>query len=409
MSSHGIVNFLQIHPLFGVGVMLLGGYMLGRLAGSIGLPEITGFIVTGLLMGGEVFGIVGDTAADDLAVITEVALALIAFTIGSELRFQKLKRMGKSVGWITVSQLALTFALVALTLSFTSLSWPVALLLAAVACTTSPAAIVHVVQSTRARGRFVDRLFATVALGDALAIAVFGIVLALVPMMLGGDVAPSGLLWNAISELSVSIVLGAVIGAILSISTRRLHHSGEILIITLGFVFISTAMAVAANLSPLLINIVAGATVANLSKEHIRVFRSLEPLTPPVYALFFVIAGTKLRPSVLVMPETLLLGGLFIAARAAGKYFGAAAGATLGGADAPTRRWLGISLFAHAGVALGLVLLLQAAPQLEMMPPLPQEVVQTAVNVVLMSVFINEITGPIFASIAVRRTLRLED
>ncbi|MFW6368833.1 MAG: cation:proton antiporter [Spirochaetota bacterium] len=408
-TGDGIVNFLQVHPLFGIGVMLLGGYFLGRIAGIMRLPEITGFILTGLLMGGEVFAIVGDNAADDLAVITEVALGLIAFTLGSELRSGKLKRMGKSVTWITIGQLGLSFALVSITLSFTSLPWPIALLLGPVAMSTSPAAIVHIVQSTRARGRFVDHLFGTVALGDAVAIALFGLLLALTPTMLGGDANALTLLTEAVNDLSVSVVLGAVIGTLLSVTTRRQNHTGELFIITLGFVFLSTAMAVASGLSPLLINMVAGATLANLSSANTRVFRSLEPMTPPVYALFFVIAGTKLKPSILLQPETLILGGLFILARALGKYAGAGIGATLSGADIPTRRWLGLSLFAHAGVALGLILLMQAAPELDMIPQFPPELVETTANIVLMSVFVNEIVGPVVATFAVRRACQLED
>lgn len=389
--------------------MLLGGYFLGRIAGLVGLPEITGFILTGLLMGGEVFAIVGDTASDDLAVITEVALGLIAFTLGSELRSNKLKRMGKSVTWITVGQLGLSFVFVVIALSVTWLPWPIALLLGPIAMSTSPAAVVHVVQATRARGRFVDHLFGTVALGDAISIALFGLLLALTPTMLGGNVNPLELLTEAINDLSVSIVLGAVIGALLSVTTRRQNHTSELFIITLGFVFLSTAMAVASGLSPLLINMVAGATLANLSPSSTRVFRSLEPMTPPVYALFFVIAGTKLKPSILLQPETLILGGLFIVARALGKYVGAGLGATISGTDIPTRRWLGLSLFAHAGVALGLVLLMQAAPELDMIPRFPPELVQTTANIVLMSVFVNEITGPVLATIAVRRACKLED
>lgn len=408
-TDGGFVNFLQIHPLFGIGVMLLGGYLLGRIAGAVGLPEITGFILTGLLMGGEVLAIVGDTAADDLAVITEVALGIIAFTIGSELRSTKLKRMGTSVAWITAGQLVFTFAVVSVTLSFTSFSLPFALLLGIIACTTSPAAIVAVVQSTRARGRFVDELFGTVALTDAIAIAWFGIMLAVTPALLGGTVDTIALIGEAVSDLSVSIVFGVVVGVLLFLATRRQYRSGEVLIITLGFVFLSTAIAVAAHLSPLLVNIVAGATLANLSSANLRVFRSIEPITPPVYALFFVIAGTKLRPTLLIEPTTLILGVLFIASRAIGKYVGAALGSTIGGSDGLTRRWLGVSLYAHAGVALGLVLALQAAPELDMIPRLPVDLVSTTVNVVLMSVLVNEITGPIFATMAVRRVNQMED
>lgn len=409
IENAGLVNFLQVHPLFGIGAMMLGGYFLGRVAAMVNLPEITGFLLAGLIMGGEGLAVVGDSASDDLAVITEVALGVITFTLGSELRWAKLRRMGSAVSWITAGQLVLTFALVSLGLSYTRIPWPFALLLGAIACTTSPAAIVHVVHSTRARGPFVDRLFGTVALGDAIAIAVFSLLLALTPTMLGGYSEPLQLLSGAVSDLSVSLVFAVLVGLAVFLATRHQTHSGELLIITMSFVFLSTAIATAASLSPLLVNMVAGATFANLTGANSRVFRSLEPITPPIYALFFVIAGTKLAPSILLQSETLALGGLFIVARAIGKLGGAALGATIAGQDAGTKRWMGISLFAHAGVALGLILLIEAAPELEMIPQIPIELVGLSTNIVLMSVLINEVSGPIFATLAVRRVSQLEE
>ena len=404
-----LIDFLVVHPLLGIAVMLLGGYVLGRLAGALHLPEITGFVLAGLIMGGDVLGIVGDNAANELVVITEVALGIIAFTIGSELRAPKLRRMGETVGWITASQFVLTLALVTAALTATSMAWPIAALLGVIATTTSPAAVVHVVQETRARGRFVDTLFGTVALGDALSIAMFGIFLALTPALLGGEIAIAGLLMDAISELSVSVVFGVFVGTFIFLTTRRQSNSGEILILTLGFLFLSTAGSVAAGLSPLLTNMVAGATLANLSSANVRIFRSLEPLTPPVYALFFVLAGTKLSPAILGQTETLVFGGLFIAARAIGKIAGSALGATAAGQPPALRRWLGLGLMPHAGVALGLVLLLQAAPAFELIPDFQPETITTLVNIILMSVFVNEITGPVFAVFAIRRANQLED
>ncbi|MFP4644539.1 MAG: cation:proton antiporter, partial [Spirochaetales bacterium] len=112
IENAGLVNFLQVHPLFGIGAMMLGGYFLGRVAAMVNLPEITGFLLAGLIMGGEGLAVVGDSASDDLAVITEVALGVITFTLGSELRWAKLRRMGSAVSWITAGQLVLTFALV---------------------------------------------------------------------------------------------------------------------------------------------------------------------------------------------------------------------------------------------------------------------------------------------------------
>ncbi len=408
-GNAGFINFLSIHPLLGIGVMLLFGYALARLVQRIGLPEITGFILAGLIMGGGGFAIVGETAADDLAVITEIALGIIALTIGGELRVAKLKRIYHSVAWITAGQFALTFVLVAVFLTLASVPLPFVLLLGAVATSTSPAAVVSVVRSTRARGSFVDQLFGTVALGDAVTIAVFGVVLAMLPVIIGAQAAVAELVFDSISDLSVSIVLGVLLGFLIYFTTRSEQNPGEVLILTLGFLFLSTAMAVSFGLSPLLMNMAAGAALVNFSASGGRVMRALEPLTPPIYALFFVIAGTKLNPAILFSAEVLLLGSLFIVGRWLGKYFGSFGGAVLAGSEPGVRNWLGMGLFAQAGVALGLVLLLEAAPELHHIPALPPGIVRTAINVVLMSVFVNEISGPPIAKYAIARALKLEE
>jgi Kef-type K+ transport system membrane component KefB len=409
VNDDRFIAFLRAHPLFAVGLMLLAGYMLARAAGAIRLPEITGFILAGLAMGTGGLAILGKGASEELAVVTEVALGIIALTIGGELRLAKLKRVYRAVGWITAGQFVLTFAGVSVVLILLSFPPPFALLLGAVATTTSPAAVIAIVQSMRVRGKFVDHLHGTVALGDAASIAVFGIILAMVPVMLGTASSADGLIWRAIGDLAISVVLGAVIGFLVFVTTRRQPNPGEVMILTLGFLFLSTALAVSLGFSPLLMNMAAGAAIANLSAGSTRIFRTLEPLTPPVYALFFVIAGTKLNPTLLFSPDVLVLGGAFVAARWVGKYFGSYIGAALGGSEPGIRRWIGAGLFAQAGVALGLMLLLQAAAELDQIPGLSLEVVRTATNVVLLSIFVNEITGPPIAKVAITRALELEE
>ena len=180
------------------------------------------------------------------------------------------------------------------------------------------------------------------------------------------------------------------------------------MILTLGFLFLSTTTALLFDFSPLLVNMAAGAALTNMSPRSSRIFRTLEPFTPPVYAIFFVIAGTKLNPSLLFGPEILLFGLVFVVARWIGKYSGAYFGSRLTGASPAIRRYLGLGLFAQAGIALGLVVLLQTAPELHGLENLPAGVVETSINIVLFSVFVNEITGPPIAKFAIQRALTVE-
>ncbi len=403
-----LIDFLRIHPLFAIGSMLILGYVLARISETLGLPEITGFIVAGLIMGSGGLAVLGSNASEDLSVITEVALGLIALTIGGELRLSKLRRVLGSVAWITVGQFVLPFLLVSSTLIFLQTSTPFALLLGVVATTTSPAAIVAVVQSTRARGTIIDSLYGTVALGDALSVAAFGIVLSLAPSLLGASASATQLMTTALLDVGMSLVIGGAFGFFIYVSTRSQNNSGEVMILSLGFLFLSTTTAIVLDFSPLLVNMAAGAALTNVSPRSSKVFRTLEPFTPPVYALFFVIAGTKLNPSLLFSADILLFGIFFVIARWAGKYSGAYIGSRLSGASPAIRRYLGLGLFAQAGIALGLVVLLQTATELHGLENIPAGAVETSINIVLFSVFVNEITGPPIAKFAIQRALTVE-
>ena len=402
------IQFLNTHPLFAIGIMLVLGYLFGHTAERVGLPEITGFLAAGLLMGPSVAAVISLQVATELLIITEIALGLICFTIGAELYLPKLRRVGRQVGWITVGQIGTTFLLVFGALWMIGVQPTFALLLAATAGTTSPAATVVIVRSLRARGVYVDYLFGTVALGDAAAIVLFSILLAVAGVSLGIHAAASAVavVFSVASNLALSLVLGIAGGVTIHTINRRQESSAEILIVTVGVVLLGTAVAAAFGLSPLLLNITCGAVVANIASRNSRVFRTIEPLTPPIYALFFVIAGTKLRPTLFLQPELLLGGGVYVIGRAIGKYAGAWAGAQINRVDPPIRRWIGVSLLPQAGIALGLVLMLQllgdgAGPEIE-------RAISTAVNVVLFAVFINEVLGPPLSRHATLKGNRME-
>jgi len=326
-------DLLSQHPLFTVGIMLVIGYIIGTLAEKVGLPEITGFILAGLIMGSTVTGIVPHHMEESLKVVTEVALGLIALTIGGEFYWVKLKRMGKEVVLITIVQIMLTFLVVSIGLFLFKMPLPFALLLGAIASATAPAATVAIVQSLRAHGVFIDYLYGVVALDDAGCVILFSIVFAIASGMLLGDttaaeaashaVANHGgaaVIGHALLEVLLSMITGLVSGIAVHFSTWKKKNTNEIMIITIGIVFLFTAMAVVFNLSPLMTNMAAGAVIINFSPRNHRIFRALEPFTPPLYALFFVIAGTELNPAVLMQKDILIFGLMYILLRAIGKY-----------------------------------------------------------------------------------------
>lgn len=420
-------ELLAQHAFFSLGILLLLGFIAGKLVNRIGLPEITGFIIAGLVVGEAFLGFVPRHMDEGLSLVTEVALGLIALTIGGEFYWVKLKRLGKAIVIVTVVQLFAAFLVVGVALILIGMPAPFALLLGAIASATAPAATVAIVQSLRAQGTFIDYLYGVVALDDAGAVILFGVVFAVAGSMLtdvgsaataaaaaisAGEAAHAAgqashgaftIVLHALAEVGLSVALGIATGAAIHLLAWRRSNQNEIIITTLGVLFLSTALAIVFRLSPLLTNMTAGALIINLSPDNHRVFRILRPLTPPIYALFFVIAGTELQPQVLMDPEILLYGGTYILARAVGKYGGVWAGSRIAGTTPLIRNYLGFCMLPQAGVAIGLVLLIEASPAMAALPAEFQPVISTMVNIILLSVFINELIGPPLSRFAIIR------
>ena len=187
--------------------------------------------------------------------------------------------------------------------------------------------------------------------------------------------------------------------------TRRKNGVNEILLITLGVIFIETALAIIGHLSPLMSNMAAGTVLINASPRNHRLFKNIEPLTPPIYALFFVIAGTELNPQVLFQRDILLVGVVFIIVRGVAKYLGVRTGAALSGQHGCIKTHLGLCMIPQAGVAIGLVLLIQASPMITGLTHLYEGVINQMVNIVLLSVFVNELIGPSLSRYAIQKAL----
>lgn len=386
--------------------MLLVGYLMGILSGKIGLPEITGFIVAGVVLGESLLGILPRQMGASMKVITEVALGLIALTIGSEFSLPKLRRTGRAIGGIVLVQLALVFGVTLPVMVVAGLDLPFAMIIAAIATASSPAVLVAIVQAMRVHGVFVDYLYGVIALLDAGTVILFGISFSLAAGMLGLTAAGAGpmvLLLSALGEVLFSVLTGIGMGLLIHWSVAHRYRNNEVLLIVLGIAFTVTAVAIVLHLSPLLINMTAGAVMINLSARHHRVFRIIEPLTPPLYALFFVLAGSELSLGLLGQPAVLVLGGAYLVARTVSKYASVYIGALLTGAPAQVRHYLGLCMFPQAGVSLGLVLFVQASPVAAAMTPEQFAVTGTLVNVILLSVFVNQIIGPPLATLALRR------
>ncbi len=391
-------NLLHGNLIFGIGALLLAGFVGGKLAARLRLPAISGFVVAGLVLGPSVLNVVPDHVVEALAPVPHIALGLIAITIGSEFRIAKLRQTGRNILIITTVQLLSAFAAVSAALRLFGAPLPMALLLGAIASATAPAATVAIASELRARGHMVSTLFGVVALDDAFCIMLFGFVMAAAAAMVGtAHGGPIGMILHPVREILASVAIGLAFGYVVHRLVLNRRRNNEIIVIVLGFVLITSGITISIHVSPLIANMMMGFALVNLSSKNSRVMRVLEPLTPPIYAAFFALAGTELNVRTLAASGA--MGLVYLLARALGKYGGAFIGSSLAHEGANTRNYLGLALLPQAGVAIGLILVLQDTVTFMHLPYMEQ-----MVNIVLASILVNEVIGPPFTKLALERS-----
>jgi len=402
-----IKDYFAHHIIFSAGLLLIMGYIFGQLSERIKLPAITGYIFAGILLGSSGLHLIHHENMEMLNILSEITLSFIAVIIGGEFSFFKLKIYGKKIIIITLAQMFLTFGLVSIGLILIGTPRYAAFLLGAISAATAPAATVVIVEKLKARGEFVDYLYGVVALDDAGTVILFSIAFALsISFVTGEDVNISISVLHALLEIVYSLSIGIIGGLIIHFSTRSKRNTNEIKIITVGILFLTTSISISLRLSPLISNMVVGMLLININKQNIRILKAIEPLAAPLYAIFFAIAGAELSLNIFKDTSVLFAGLLFIFLRAMGKYFGVYFSAAALKVNPKVRNYLGLGLLPQAGVAIGLVLFIQASPAIAGASAAVQSEVSKMINIVLMSVFFNELFGPPLAKIAILKSLK---
>jgi Kef-type K+ transport system membrane component KefB/nucleotide-binding universal stress UspA family protein len=390
--------------------LLMGvGLLAAKLAQLLRLPSVTGFICAGLLLGPSALNIIKQEHLEaDLSHFAQIALMLIAFGIGEHLDWRQLRRSVRSVGFISLFEAwgacllvaGGTFAAAYLT-RVGPAGWGVkeylclAGLLGGVATATAPAATFHVMRELRASGPLTRTLMAVVALDDGLAIIIFGVVLAVVGTVIGA--AEHGLLMaigKGLVESVGSVLVGIACGLLIDLFVHRLKRRGEMLTAGLALILLGGEVARLLGLSPLLAGMGAGFTIVNRDRRDVRVFRTINDFEPPIYALFFTLAGAHLKLSALVAAG--VVGIAYALLRVLGKMAGAWTGARIAASPDAVRKYLGFALVPQAGVAIGLVFLIQSNAELH-------EYATIITPVVLAGVVLSELFGPVAAKFAVVR------
>ena len=381
-----------------VGLILLLALIGGHLVKLFRVPEVVGYFFIGLLLGPSFSEVLTHDAVTALEVFSEIALGLILFSIGSIFEFANLRRVGKQTLWLTLYIMAGTFAAVFLTLLVLNGSWPVALLLGAIAVEISPIATILVLREVNSEGPLTEAVYNVLALNNVACLVSFGLA-AFFVRLFETNVSPrplSALLLNEVYYLLWgmvgSVALGVLLGYVLAVWGKRIKEHGEVLTLVLGMILIAVGASHWLGLSPLVTTMALGATLINLAKESRHLFDVLGKTDPPLYAIFFVLAGAHLQLSSLLLIGVSGIG--YTLARAVGKVIGAFFGSRALNYPPVVSKYLGLTIVPHAGVAIGLAI------QVRSIFPQYAEVVST---IILGSVLINEIFGPIFTKYSISK------
>ena len=294
---------------FGLALLIATGLLVAKICQRFRLPSVTGYILAGVLIGPSGFNIINSQSiGSDLDHFTSIALMLISFGIGEHVELKKLHKHLRTVVWIAVCEavgaFVLVFAAVLLTIHFTGIavdSWQLrnyialSLLLAAVGLATAPAATLLVIRELKASGSFTATLLAIVAIDNGLAIMIFGIVISFVQQIAGVSTGAFYLVFiNGFINIGQSLLLGIVTGVVLDVVLRNLKNEGEMMTGALALLLLCSELATFLHLSPLLAGMAAGFILVNRAERDVRIFRALNNFEPPIYVLFFTLAGTHL-------------------------------------------------------------------------------------------------------------------
>ncbi|MCH5153126.1 MAG: cation:proton antiporter [Clostridiales bacterium] len=408
----------MVNSLLGIAIALILGLLVTRLMKLIGLPNVTGYLIVGLIIGPYGLGkLVGINLFDGLKIISTVALGFIGFSIGVEFKLSHIKEIGKSAITITFCQaLAATLCvdialLVIHWIAPSVMSASEAIIMGAIATATAPAATLMVVRQYKAKGVVTGTLLPVVALDDAVGLIVFAISSSIAFSMASGAKldALSIVVWPLL-EIICSLVIGAAIGALLSVVPRFFKSRDNRTIATIIAVALSLGVCqlfeymqdegiLPFALSDLLVCMMAGATFVNLRKEAPQMMEGTDRWTPVVLMLFFILSGAELDVMMFFEKPIIIVCILvYIVFRCVGKYFGTMLGATVTKSDKNVRNYLGITLFPQAGVAIGMATMCAKKFTGDL-----QEVGQSIVTITMCAVLIYELVGPVLTKWALGR------
>lgn len=389
------ISIFHLNTLLVLGLALFGGTVGGRLLQKMKIPQVVGYILMGLLLGQSGFKVIDAPMIHALEPFNYLALGLIGFMIGGELKKDILSNYGKQFIAVLLCESSLAMVMVTVLIGTVgtvllgdpALAWALGLILGAISAATAPAATTDVLWETKAKGPLTTMVFGIVALDDVLALAFFAVATSLATRMLG---ITHQNVWMAllhpVYEVGGALALGGISGLVLIWILKRYNQKERMLAFLIGMVMLVLGIATAVKVSMILAAMILGMMVVNgLPQQSRLAFEILEGFTPPIFVLFFVFIGAKVTLQA-INPVLLVLIVLYVVGRTVGKMTGAYLGARGSGASDVVRKYVPLCLFSQAGVSIGLSI---AVGQI-----VSDEVGSMVVIIITASTFLVQMIGP---------------
>lgn len=380
-------------------VVLIVGILGGKVARLLKLPNVSGYLLFGVLIGPLLLGLINNDPNDVFTklsdLVSELALSAIAFSIGSEFAWKEMKKVGKAITIMTLAEVVgAVFVVFSVMYFLLNQTLAFSLVVASMSAATAPAATLLVIRQYRAYGPLTKTVLPIVALDDVFGIMCFGIAISIARISATGEsVSPLQMIGAPLIEIIGSVLLGLIIGAVLSYVSKKAEDGDETQAITLAAIGLSTGLANILGFSSLLTNIVVGTFLVNVAKHSQRVFSSVNGFINPFFILFFTLAGASL--DVKILAQMGLIGFLYLFARAGGKFIGAYISAKAVKAEKTVQKYLGYALFPQGGISIGLSVIVKQQ--------LPADLAIKITTIIMCGVLFFEISGPIFAKFAISK------
>lgn len=347
--------------IISVAIMLLCGFLMTRITKKLKLPNVTAYIIAGILIGPFCFDLIPSGIIEGTEFLADIALAFIAFSTGEFFKLSKLKNNAGKVIVITLAEALLASVLVfILTYFVLGLNLPFSIVLAALASATAPASTMMTIRQTKAHGDFVDTLLQVVAYDDIVALLAYSVAISVaVAASTGAAINARDIVFPVLKNLG-TLALGGAFGFLMKLLIQKKRSTDNRLIIAIALLFAFCGVCAALGESPLLGCMAMGTVYINITDDD-KLFKQLNYFSPPVLLLFFVRSGLSFDLNALIKPSgaiggvpLIVIGVLYFIVRIIGKYAGAFIGCLVTGKPKRTRNYFGLALIPQAGVAIGL-------------------------------------------------------